>query len=491
MYKAKYIKYKKKYLRLKKDIYLHGGGDIKCKYNNGLVCNNNRCSQTKYKHINETNYDIYSGKINSLKKHDSLLNDNSEIYRCDTDIFMETLSPSDLPKKNKGLANIGQTCFMNSTLQLINSMELFKKSLIEKKFHDTSDLIMVLNHMDKNPEIEGIKKKLKACHMNPSHLGEQDDAFYQFIYFMKKLSGETNPLKSIKISLNSNRTGILQKFDKKIIKDSPLLHLLCTTSNYKSYTLSDNINNTLGIILNDINTKIDDSSIDKNSISEYKKININKNNLLDKNVYNIIVMLKNQSANTNIHDSILKLYGICKIYHDKSIEYRCAITLYFPHTSEEKIDIPKMIDYTTKTYEENVSMEITNNNYEYIYKRSGFDILTLSNYVIFKLDVDHQIDPNYEITKKTYNSNIIINEEIILKQETNNSNSRYELLSVVVHWGGTSDGGHYIAYVKNNTGYMMYSDDSTPQSKTYVEMSNTFSFNSTPIIICYKFKDYV
>jgi len=307
-----------------------------------------------------------------------------------------------------GLCNLGNTCYLNSTLQIMShiyELNEYLNKYNEDKFN---------NIIDKHLVIEWIQLYnlmwSKDCIISPK----------RFLYFLKELSLKKNALFS-----GNDQNDAVEYF----------------------YFVIDCFHNSLNNTDNLKLLKTNEKKINE-FIDNYEK----KNKSIIDNLFSSFIINNYINEDTNIEEF-------------NKIESNYTIELIIPNTSNS-ISIEECIHYTFK--EENMPdlwFDEKSNTRKKLIKHTH--ICYLPEILVLHLKRwDYTLRKNNKLI--TYNENIDLYPFTLYN---NIQNCKYELFGIINHHGNVM-GGHYYSYIKKNGQWYMFNDTNVSNISNIISSDN-------------------
>lgn len=361
-----------------------------------------------------------------------------------------------------GINNFGNTCFHNATIQLLYRIEELTDFLmydnVFNQFKDNTNIkryvSLIRNMHQSNTIINDKNLVMSTCNISFRNFQfTQEDAQELLNSILDKLSLTPGKCTDVTIDYKINKQVICDK-NKNLIKTFPNTD----PRNFIIFKKSDLQCNT-GI--NGVDTSYFKDNIAKNKFGlrtqlliEYNKcIQNNKFSKLytrDENMLQLNIINQNK---TNVEDII------------SDIQFQSFDNII----KQQKYIIKKDNMGNDKIYFEK-------------------NIIKFNKYLICHLLIfDFQnngikVKSNLQLAKN--NGFITINE--------NNNKIEYELVAIVVHSGQNIQSGHYLAYIKHNTGWYHYDDTVRTQINTNSDYNSMVQYmkskNEDPYIVLYRQK---
>ena len=343
-------------------------------------------------------------------------------------------------KLSPGLANTGNTCFHNSTIQLLYRMEELDEFIsknnvvIQSQYKNVfiRDLIKLLNKMyvtqfkDRISETE--MNKYNICPLIPTYRkGAQEDAYEFLIFILHNLIIDCTNSENLKTGIKYCDNYFKQL--KYFPKDDPRTYFpvgeTTTLSHITTYKLS-NLSKAGFEQVFDILSKKSDSLTDVDVFNSINSGNFTVFNN-DQNSY-----MKRKNIKSIKFSYVEQKESIPEAIEKKRIPMLNPVDI---SPSLKQIDLIKtqndyvitsdFDNFTIKTFNKKTGYDLTDNKYLFIpIKR--FDMTGTKNSRMFKID-----------------------------EYINNNN--YKLVGFVVH-SGTLSGGHYWSYIKRGNIWYEYND---------------------------------
>jgi ubiquitin C-terminal hydrolase len=391
-----------------------------------------------------------------------------------------------------GLSNFGATCYMNAAIQALNATRPFIAYII----HSKSELLdhlqkriledIFIEHEKKNIDKEEKDREEINVSIEDITLMAKNKLPYKLRLMMKRLWSNNCEVKPIQLKKYVDKhlkffTGGFQQHDSQEFLTALLDNIHETTKSVGSTTVKyDQYTADFDTELIDLNLALSNELKKKNDQKDIKQIK----NIIDKidklYIDDPQTFLKVQSIST--WSQLLKSsYSIINdIFSGMHLTtFKCTECKKTSHSFERvdlmSLHLPEIIDPDKESYEIDDLLTLytipeimTNTNKRFC------------NYCGIKTDSEkkHSIyqSPNtlvimikkYQKYENAYfKSNIKIKYDHLLdikkfvSEHSNNTNTQYELYSVIRHSGGLN-GGHYYTYSKNpiNDLWYLYDDDS-------------------------------
>ena len=391
-----------------------------------------------------------------------------------------------------GLSNFGATCYMNAAIQALNATKPFIAYII----HPKSELInhlesRVLEDLFTEHEKKQIDKKEEDkeelnVSMDDIKLMAKNKLPYKLRLMMKRLWSENYEIKPIQLKKYVDKnlkffTGGMQQHDSQEFLTALLDNIHETTKAVGSTSVKyDNYTADFDTNLIELNSALINALKKKNDqrdINQIKEImdKIDKLYIDDPHTF-----LKVQSI--SIWSQLLKsAYSVINdIFSGMHLtSFKCIECKKTSHSFERvdlmSLHLPEIIDPEKESYTINELLThytmtelMTNTNKRFcnycginsdsekkhsIYQSPNILIIMIKKYqkfenIYFKSNIKIKYDHLLDIKE-------------FVSEHSNNTNTKYELYSVIRHSGGLN-GGHYYTYSKNpiNDLWYLYDDDS-------------------------------
>lgn len=439
-YYKKYVKYKRKYLKLKGGSKLKGEAKLTCQLEHRT---NEEVFGVEKPKILKCNYN--DSELFCIKDNNRGNEEIDEYYLCqDRECFRDdlTLTEEELYFCNKyywlnfgygGFENIGNTCYGNSFLQplcftypitfeYMTNKKKWKRndfinryiSFLEVKFSRNEELkkdVMTSLHSSSGESLECFK----------SGYGQQDSSEFLTLFIDKLITNELNLIEGSKIE-DKIKSDFLIENDKDLNDN---LYRSFSEKFMFNFDKTKLQSHDIDILFN--NNKLDIGYL-KDLINKYNNSYFNDYNIINNLTYKICTVIYNYnkewiSVNSYKGTSLLQLPLIKKAQTEYYININDCIDKFF---NTEKIKGYKIYE-ETEVFSRKFLLNLPNLLFINI-KRLGYD--------------DSGVSKN--IGKLGRNINMIDFERHTL---SNDKNTKYILYGFTVHIGGKS-GGHYVSYVK-------------------------------------------
>ena len=335
-----------------------------------------------------------------------------------------------------GLRNIGQTCYINSTLQCLSHTKALANHFLTKFIYNQNDsnkkvsnafYILLKSLWDSsknnNPYNPYIFKQVIG-EENPLFKGEEQQDSKDFLFFiLEKIHQELNTIKNIEATRNNN---IIDKSD--IYKNSQI-------NKEKIYEIFEN---------------------------NYKQ---KYNSIISELFYGVV----EKKINCKICNSIK--YGYETFYF---LEFRLdLVNSYFRRKTNSDIDISEFfIYYQKEEYEKENICNICKKNYSY----NSLKLYAMPIYLIIILNRDHG---NSYKCKVKYPEILDLSDFVNEKEEIG---ALYDLYAIICHLGPNENSGHFFSYCRHriNNKWYLYNDS------IVTECGGCNNFEGMPYILFYQ-----